>query len=76
MHCVKYDGFQPFFICLDAMRGQMHAKILVPIHIPSQFSIEKIVDENILEQVHEGFLLDTVMQTSGSTLDFVGKYCE
>lgn len=76
MHCDKYDGFQPFFTCLDAMRGRIHASILVPIPILSQFSIEIIAHENILEQIHEASLLDTVMQTSGSILDFVGNYCE
>lgn len=73
MHCVKYDEFQPFFTCLDAVRGQIYANILVPIHILSQFSIEIIAHENILEQT----LLDTVMQyLNGSTLDFVGNYYE
>lgn len=76
MHCVKYDGFQLFLTCLDAVRGQIYANILVPIHILSQFSREIITHENILEQVHKVSLLDTVMQTSGSTLDFVGNYCE
>lgn len=76
MHYVKYDGFQPFFTCLDAVRGQIYANILVPIHSLSPFSIEIIVHENILEQAQEVPLLDTVMQTSGSTLDFVRNYCE
>lgn len=76
LHCANYDEFQPFFTCLDAVRGQIYANILVPIHILSHFSIEIIDYENILEQVHEVSLLYTVMETSGSTLDFVGNYCE
>ena len=73
MHCVKYNGFQSFFTCLDAMREQIYAKTQLPIHIISQFSIDRIAYENILEQIHEASLLDTVLQTSGSTLDFMGN---
>lgn len=76
MYCVKYNGIQTVFIYLDAVRGQIYANILVPIHNLSWFSIEIIAHENILEQIHEFSLLDTVMQTSGSTLDFVGNYYE
>lgn len=71
LHCVKYNGFQSFFTCLDAMRVQLYAKIQLLIHIISQFSVDIIIYENILEWINEASLLDTVLQTSGSTLDFV-----
>lgn len=65
-----------FFACLDAVRVQTYAKIQLPIHIISQFSIDIIAHENILEWIHEASLLQTVLQTSGSVTDFVGNWHE